>query len=301
MKIKDYFHFFRWKNLAIIILIQVLIKFVLFQKFELSTSLDDLHFGILVLSTIFIAIAGYIINDIEDIETDKINKPNKVFVSKKISIKKANSLFIIINSIGLLLGFYLSIYIDKSSFFVIYIIISLLLYRYAIDLKNRALIGNLIISFIVFLCVTLIILFDIVPATNNFNNLAQLEVTKLVLILAGFAFFLTLLREITKDLEDKKGDEKINANTLPIALGDKKTKNILIFISLIPLIGINYFAFTLYINNLYLAIFLTFFISLPLLYFLLKIKKANTKKEYSSLSNLLKIIMLLGVLSIFLF
>ncbi|NOQ92904.1 MAG: prenyltransferase, partial [Flavobacteriaceae bacterium] len=104
MKLKDYFNFFRWKNLMIIILIQVLIKFNLFQKFELSTTLDNIHFGILVLSIICVAIAGYIINDVHDVEADKINKPNKVYVSKKISVKKANNLFVIINSIGLLLG-----------------------------------------------------------------------------------------------------------------------------------------------------------------------------------------------------
>ncbi len=301
MKLKDYFNFFRWKNLLIIILIQVLIKFVLFQKFELSTALDNLHFGILVLSTICIAIAGYIINDIQDIEADKINKPNKVYVSKKISVKKANNLFVIINSIGLLLGFYLSIYINKNSFFIVFIITSLLLYRYAIDLKKRLLIGNIVISIVVFLSVVLIILFDIVPATNSFNSFIQFEVTKLVLLLAGFAFFITLLREITKDLEDKKGDSKINANTLPIIFGDKKTKTILMLIALIPFMAIGYFAFTLYPNNLFLAVFFIAFISLPLLYFVFKIKRANTKKEYHNLSSLLKIIMLFGILSILLF
>ena len=301
MQIKDYFNLFRWKNLIIIILIQVLIKFVLFQKFELSTTLDNLHFSLLVLSTIFIVIAGYIINDTQDIKADIINKPNKVFVSKKLSITKANNLFIIFNSIGLLLGFYLSIHINKNSFFIIFIIISLLLYRYSISLKKRLLVGNLVVSLIVFLGVILIVLFDIVPVTNSYNNQVQLQVTKLVLILSGFAFFLTLLREITKDLEDKKGDVIIDANTLPIAFGDNKTKIILIFISLIPLIAINYFIATLYPDNLYLIFFLIAFVSLPLLYFVLKIKMAKTKKDYHNLSNLLKVIMLFGTLSILFF
>ena len=86
MRIKDYLTFFRWKNLLIIILIQFLLKFVLFQKFNLSTSLNNLHFYLLTFSTICIAIAGYIINDINDVRADEINKPNKVFVGNKISL-----------------------------------------------------------------------------------------------------------------------------------------------------------------------------------------------------------------------
>jgi len=301
MKLKDYLHFFRWENLLFIVLIQVLIKFILFQKFELSMALNNLHFAILVIATICIAIAGYIINDVQDIETDKINKPNKVFVSKKISKKKANNLFVIFNSVGLLLGFYLSIYINKNSFFIVFLITSLLLYRYAIDLKKRFFIGNLVVSFIVFLSVVLIILFDIVPATNNYNNQAQWHVTTLVLVLSGFAFFITLIREITKDLEDKKGDKHINANTLAIYLGDNKTKNIIVLISIIPFAVISYFAYTFLTNDLFLALFLIVFIALPLLYFMFKIKKANTQKEYGKLSRLLKIIMLFGIMSILLF
>ena len=108
MQVKDYFIFFRIKNLLMIILIQILIKYVLFTKFYLSLSLDDFHFSILVLSTVLIALAGYIINDLNDIRADKINKPKKVFIGKLITKQKADTLFLIINFLGLLLGYYLS-------------------------------------------------------------------------------------------------------------------------------------------------------------------------------------------------
>ncbi len=299
MRLKDYFVFFRWKNLLMIILIQLIIKYVLFQKFELSTSLDNLHFILLVIATIFIAIAGYIINDVQDIEADKINKPSKVFVGKKISVQNANILFIAINSVGLLLGFYLSIYIDKNSFFIIFILVSFLLYRYAIDLKKKLIIGNITIAFIVFLSILIVGLFDIVPVTNNYNKTIQFHVFKILLIVSGFAFMLTLLREIIKDLEDKKGDEKINAKTMAIVFGDKKTKNILVFLNIIPLIGICYIIYSLYKTNLYTSIYLIIFVSLPLLYFMFKITQSKTKKDFQKISNLLKFIMLLGILSIF--
>jgi 4-hydroxybenzoate polyprenyltransferase len=283
-----------------IILIQILLKFVLFQNFSLSLSLDNLHFIIFLFSILFIAIAGYIINDTHDIKTDLINKPNKVFVGKKISVNRANKLFVVFNSIGLLLGFYLSYYIDHNSFFIIYLIISLLLYRYAIDLKKRLLIGNITISLIVFLSVVIIVLFDIVPATNLYNNETQIQVSKIVLVYSGFAFILTLIREIIKDMEDIDGDSEMGCNSLPVVYGEKKTKIILSLLSIIPFLSICYFALITLKNDFYLRFYILLLIGIPLLYFMISIGRSNTKKELHKLSNLLKIIMLLGILSILL-
>lgn len=298
MTIKDFFIFFRWKNLLMIIIIQYLLKYILFQKFDVTTSLDTLHFFILVFSTVLIATAGYIINDINDISADKVNKPDKVFVGKKISINKSYNLYLALNFIGLLLGFYLSYSIGYVSFFTIFIITSLLLYRYAIDLKKRFLIGNLTISFVVFLSVFIVSIYDIVPVSNAYNNQIQIQVFLLVFIISCFAFFLTLIREIIKDLEDVNGDLKIGAKTLPIKLGQNKTKNILFYLSFIPLIAIIYFAFALYISNLLATIYLLIFVATPLLYFIVKVKKSITKNDFHNLSNILKIIMMLGILTV---
>ncbi len=298
MTIKDFFIFFRWKNLLMIIIIQYLLKYILFQKFDVTTSLDTLHFFILVFSTVLIATAGYIINDINDISADKVNKPDKVFVGKKISINKSYNLYLALNFIGLLLGFYLSYSIGYVSFFTIFIITSLLLYRYAIDLKKRFLIGNLTISFVVFLSVFIVSIYDIVPVSNAYNRQIQVQVFLLVFIISCFAFFLTLIREIIKDIEDINGDLKIGAKTLPIKLGQNKTKNLLFYLSFIPLIAIIYFAFALYKINLLSTIYLLIFVATPLLYFIVKVKKSKTKNDFHNLSNILKIIMMLGILTV---
>ena len=84
----------RWQNLLLIILVQVLIKYALFDAFNVLTKLDTLNFSLLVLATVLIAASGNIINDIYDIETDTINKPDKVIVWKSISEKTAFNLFI---------------------------------------------------------------------------------------------------------------------------------------------------------------------------------------------------------------
>ncbi len=301
MKINDFLNFIRWKNILLLVLIQVLIKYVLFSKFDTSTYLDNVHFFILVLSTIFIAASGYIINDIYDIKADIINKPEKVFVGNKISLKKANNLYFILNIIGLLLGLYLSYYIQNISFFIIYIVISFLLYRYAIYLKKKPLIGNIIVSFLIFLSIVIVAVFDLVPATNEYNQDEQSIVFLLLVKIASFAFMLTLLREMVKDIEDIEGDKKINANTIPIALGTEKAKKIILFTTIVTILGVVYFASTYFYINKLIFYYLLFFVALPLLYFLIKIRTAKTKTNYHKLSNLLKIIMLFGILTILLF
>ncbi len=301
MKLKDYLVFFRWKNLLMIVLIQLLIKYILFQKFHLSASLDNLHFSILILSSLLIAIGGYIINDVQDVQADKINKPEKVFVGKKISKERANKLFIFFNSFGLLLGFYLSYHIGKNSFFIVYIIISLLLYRYSISLKKKLLIGNFTIAFVVFLSLFIIVLYDLIPVTNIYNREVQLQVSNIVLVYSCFAFMLTLIREIVKDLVDMEGDSKINCKSLPIVMGQKKTKIVIAVMVIIVLIPLVYFALNWYYESIILSYYLLLFIGLPLLYLLFLLRKSNSKKAFKKISNLLKLIMLIGILSILLF
>ena len=297
MKLKDYLIFFRWKNILLIILIQVLIKFVLFQKYNLTVSLDIFHFILLVLSTVFIAIGGYVINDINDIKADEINKPELVFVGKKLPLKKANNLFLIFNSLGLLIGFYFTIYIQKNSCFIIYIIVSLLLYRYSTNLKNKFLIGNLIVSVVLFLCILIVPVFDLVPAANSLNREVQIHVFKIVLGISIFAFFMTLIREVVKDMIDVKGDKKVNANTFPISIGIKKTKIFVFLLSVLTLMALYYVAYSLYPTNRLVSVYLFLIVGSLLLLFVFKFVKANTTKDFYILSNLLKIIMLYGILT----
>ena len=301
MRLKDYFIFFRVKNLLMIILIQVLIKYILFAKFNLTLSLDNFHFSVLVLSTVLIALAGYIINDLNDVKEDNINKPQKVFVGKLVTKQRADNLFLALNFTGLLLGYYLSYSIDEISFFAIYIIASLLSYLYSIKLKKMLLIKNLIVAFLVFLSIFIVGLYDIVPATSAYNNQGQLDVFNLVLKISVFAFLLTFLREIVKDIEDLEGDKKVGIKSLPLVLSINKVKIIIFAIALLTLVLIDYFAFNLYKTKTIASLYLLIIVSIPLLYFMIKLKNAKKKLEFNKLSKLLKIIMLLGILTILVF
>lgn len=300
MTLKDYLVFFRWKNVLMILLIQFLFKYILFEKFDLQVSLDHLHFMLLALSTAFVAIAGYIVNDIHDIKADIINKPDKLFVDKKMTRIMAQNLFIGFNSAGLLLGMYLSYHIGHTSYFIIYVLTSLLLYEYAKHLKNRLLIGNILIATIVFFCILIIAIFDIAPVTSDYNLPAQGPVLKIVLLYGGFGFILTFLREVVKDVEDIEGDKAMQARSLVIVMGERFTKGVLLLISSVVLLTTCIFSIQLYGSHKPLSMYLGIMVSLPLLYSIFRISKARKKKDFHNISSLLKLIMLLGMLSLLL-
>lgn len=291
----------RWQNLILIIIAQVLIKYALFESFDVATTLDSLEFLFLVTITLCLAAAGNIINDIYDIETDSINKPNKVIIGKHISEKLAYNLFFTLNIIGIGLGFYLSHSVGKSSFFSIFVIISLALYVYASYLKGTVLFGNLLISFLVGMSIIIVGIFDLLPAIIPQNRVTQITFFKIVIDYAVFAFLINLVREIIKDIQDVDGDYKAGMNTLPIVLGRERANKIAFIVSMIPIGAVIYFMVTyLYKQQIAIGYFLVFVIA-PLIYVTIKIFGAEHQKHYQHISIVYKVVMLLGIFSLLLY
>jgi 4-hydroxybenzoate polyprenyltransferase len=298
----SFFNLIRWKNLLLIALVQLLIKYALLEPFEVVRfTLNDFGFSLLVIATLCIAAAGNIINDIYDVETDLINKPHKVIVGNSISEKTAFNLYIILTVIGVGLGFYISNLVGRSGFSAIFVIISALLYIYATYLKQTTLIGNLLISFLVAMSLIIVGLFELLPVITEQNRETQLTFFKIIFDYSVFAFMINLLREMVKDIEDINGDYKAEMKTLPIVIGRERALKVVFVISLIPLFAVAYYVIT-YLYKQYIAVgyFLIFSIA-PLLYFTIKSYSAETKKEISFLSVLLKFILFFGVMSMLLY
>ena len=295
----------RWKNLLLLALTQILVKFALFESLKndygLETTLTNLQFSLLVLATLCIAAAGYIINDIEDIEADLINKPNKLIVGKYISEKTATHLFILFNSLGVLFGFLMAYSIDKPRYFIIFVFTSILLYIYSTQLKHIILVGNITIAFLVSLSVLLVGVFDLIPAMNNSNNEIQIFFLKLTLDYTIFAFMINLLRELVKDIEDINGDYKINVNSLPILLGQVRATKIVFTLSLIPVFTLIFYLINNLYKQTYAIAYVLILIIAPLIFISIKLLSAEVKKDYKQISALLKIVMLSGVLSLLMF
>lgn len=284
-----------------IALVQLLVKYAFLESFGVNFGLTTPQILILILATICIAAAGNVINDIYDVETDFVNKPDKIIIGKSISEKTAYNLFIILNVIGVGLGYYLSQSVGRSGFFSIFVIISALLYVYASYLKQTFLIGNIIISLLVALSIIVVGIFELLPVITTENRQTLYTFFKIILDYSVFAFIINLIREISKDIEDIDGDYKAGMRTLPIIIGRERAKNILFALSLIPLFAVSYYVInSLYKNQIAVIFFLVFIIA-PLLYISIKSFNAKTKKDYHHISNILKLVMFFGMLSLLLY
>lgn len=296
----NYIKLFRVKNLLMIALMQYIIRYGFLKLQNVGLALNDWMFALLVLATVLIAAAGYVINDVYDIETDEINKPGKNQIGKTISEEMGFNIFIGLNIVALIIGFYLSNKIMKTSFLGIFIISSMLLYLYATSWKKIAIVGNLIIALLTAFSVLIIGMFDIIPAIYSENEALMKTLLSILFDYALFAFLVNFLREIVKDIEDINGDYNQGMNTLPILIGTQRTAKIsAIFGLAIVCILFWYINKNLMDNGLLIAtIYGLIALVAPLVFFSIKIWSAKTQKEFHLMSSLLKLIIFLGILFI---
>mgnify|MGYP001591786524 CR=1 FL=1 len=200
-----YIRLIRPVNLCIIFFTQLI--FVLkATDFQLSSIILP-DFFLIVSSIIFTTAAGYVVNDLFDIEIDKINKPLKQFIPKPISFKAAKIFYFVLVSLSLILAF-----LFGRSFLAMVIAVNILLYFYSQDLKKSVLFGNLLVSFLS----GMVVFTTTYACFNNANTFYALY--------SLLAFLMTMSREIIKDVQDMDGDEAHGAKTLPIVYGVRASK-----------------------------------------------------------------------------
>ena len=279
---------------------QYIIRYGFLKLQNVGLALNDWMFALLVLATVLIAAAGYVINDVYDIETDEINKPGKNQIGKTISEEMGFNIFIGLNIVALIIGFYLSNKVMKTSFLGIFIIASMLLYLYATSWKKIAIVGNLIIALLTAFSVLIIGMFDIIPAIYSENEALMKTLLSILFDYALFAFLVNFLREIVKDIEDINGDYNQGMNTLPILIGTQRTAKIsAVFGLAIVCVLFWYINKNLMDNGLLIAtIYGLIALVAPLVFFSIKIWSAKTQKEFHLMSSLLKLVIFLGILFI---
>jgi 4-hydroxybenzoate polyprenyltransferase len=239
-------------------------------------TLKDFHLLLLVASTVMIAAAGYIINDYYDVKIDYINKPERVVIGKGITRRYAILFHVVLSTLGILAGTFASWKIGIVNVMAVF-----MLWLYSNSLKRIAFVGNFTVALLTGLSILLV-------------DFLYHAINPLIFIYAVFAFFMTLIREIVKDMEDLKGDNTFGCKTLPIVLGLRKTKFVIYII-----LGV----FTLIVvilNHFYSALpfaYYLLFLFVPLVLFLVWLIRADMKKDFSMLSSICKAIMLLGILS----
>ncbi|TDI78634.1 MAG: prenyltransferase [Bacteroidetes bacterium] len=285
-------------NLLLIILVQGIIKYGLLETLDVQVSLDNFRFRLLVFATVCIAAAGNVINDIFDVNIDRINKPQQVIVGRRITEKSAYNFYIILNILGVGVGFYLSNLLDHPGLAAVFIVISALLYVYATQLKSMFLLGNILISVLVASILLILILFDIFPAIDTELKESQVLSSQAILMYAGFAFFINFIREIVKDLQDIDGDKNGGRKTLPIVLGRRRTVNVVFVLGVIALLCVLLYTYFVLYNYQKVVLYFVFLVAAPILFFCIKAWNAENNKHFGVLSIILKVVMLTGICSI---
>lgn len=293
----------RYKNLLMIVLTILLTKYSLINETSFS-----LNFWLFLSSILFFSAFGYVINDIYDIKTDAINKPNKCIVENQISKKNAWILAISLLVLGTMAGLYVAISTNKLILTGFLFVPVFLLFLYSFYFKKIAVIGNLIISFCTSWLFVLVFTFEKTSFVYDsfwqaiigiFN---EIYLAILLIYYSVFAFTTTFIREIIKDIEDINGDYNTGMKTLPILLGIKRSRNIAIFCSLILFAILLFILKDLYVEDEFLlSIYTLLLIVLPLGNFIYQLWNFETKREFSYASNYLKFIMLFGILSMIFF
>jgi 4-hydroxybenzoate polyprenyltransferase len=311
----DFLRLIRFQNLLIVALTMILMRYAILRPILKALQVEMIDnpgvmvpmmlqtrwydFFILVVSTVFVTAAGYVINDYFDIRTDLINR-GSIIVGNTIPRRTAIMYHNIFNILGVVGGFYVSWRIGFLWMGVLFIMVSGLLYFYSVSYKRQFLIGNIVIAFLTALVPFLVVIFD-APSIYRYYSATAVSFAGVSLLFfwvggfALFAFLTTLIREIVKDIEDYEGDSTFGRNTLPIVAGIMASKivaDVLIAVTICAL----YIVWNRYINDKLTLAYLTLFISLPLVYAGFMTIRSNSRAGLHKASTVLKLVMLFGLL-----
>lgn len=299
----------RWPNLLIVSLSMVLILFFVIDPvlkvgwFE--GGLNPLQFSLLVISTLLITVGGYLINDFFDMQADSINKPGKNQVGKRFAVTRVQLFYWLFTIMGVLTGTVLSWMLNQLNYALIFVFAAGLLWFYSERYKCMPVVGNIVVAFLSALSFGLVWVFEFFALGQNPDAFASVQanfplVNHFVLIYMGFAFVVSLLREVVKDIEDIEGDERYGCNTFAVAYGENRSK----LLSLI--IAAAGFFFSIWLQWFFyeagFMILLGYFIAIDVLFIIiiLWLLQAKRKSDFRRLSGFIKLIMVIGILSMIL-
>lgn len=311
-RIVDYLRLVRFPNLLIIFATQYAIRFGIILPFLKQVGLDlymsERLFFMLAIATVMIAAAGYIINDYFDVKLDYINKPKQIVIGKSLSRRFAMFWHIIINAIGISLAFYVAWKINHPLLVFIQLGSAGLLWYYSVKFKKQVLIGNVIIALLTALVpftagyYEIAVMHDHMGEAPNYIGLRSMlfdiqYILSWVLGYSIFAFLLSLIREIVKDMEDIEGDKAFGCKTFPIVFGIDKSKRLANFLVIFTSLWILALVIVQLISSDYISMaYFSLFLLLPLIVTSIRMAKAQSKRDFFILSQGIKIIMLFGIL-----
>ncbi len=268
----------RGYNILIVVIAQYLTSvYILAHDKPLKKVLFDVNLLMLVLASAATIAAGYIINNFYDSEKDLINRPNKSKLDRLISQNTKLSFYFVLNFAAVIMASYVSF--NAVLFFSFYIFS---IWFYSHKLKKLPFIGNLTSAVL-----TILPFFAIFLYYKNFETV--------IFVHAVFLFLMISMRELTKDLENMKGDLLLNYKTIPIVYGEKASKIMLTLLIVLTSVPVYLLLRRFDVGHMDLFFYLSVIL---LLIFLLLLWKSKTKTHYLILHNILKFIIVAGVFCI---
>ncbi len=280
LKFFSLFSVVRGYNILVVVIAQYLASVYIFAHDKpLKVVLLDVNLLMLVLASSAAIAGGYIINNFYDSEKDLINKPRKTMLDRLVSQNTKLSFYFVLNFLAVIFASYVSF--KAVIFFAVYIIA---IWFYSHRLKKQPITGNIVSAI---LAVTPF--FAIFIYYQNFE--------RVIFAHAIFLFLLISMRELTKDLENIKGDLALNYRTVPVVHGEKMSKQMLTVLSIFTIISAIMLILFFKIGHMYYFFYLSIIL---LLLYLIILLKSNKKNHYLILHNILKFIIVLGIFSILL-
>ena len=262
--------------------------------------LNPLHFFWLIVSSVLIAAAGYIINDYFDVNIDRINKPKKLIIQKIISRRYAIAWHFFLSVAGIAIGFYLDLTTHVTLLGLSNLICAFLLFIYSVSLKKQLLSGNILISLLTAWTVLVVTWCEarfLFSATVSISRIIRITV-----LYAGFAFVISIIREAIKDMEDIEGDFRFGCKTMPIVWGVNASKiYTAVWITILAIALLLLQIYVLQFRWWFTALYCLLFVFIPLIDVFRKLFKARTAADFHKLSSTVKFIMFTGILSMIFF
>lgn len=306
-----YFHIIRPVNLVIIIATQLLLRFCVIEVYldlsDLEPVLAYTHLALLVLSTVLIAAGGYIINDIYDRKIDAAANPDRILPVHEITTGNAWKYYGVLTGLGIAAGIYLAFVVDFLILGLLFPAVAMMLWLYSARYQKKVVLGNVMISLLSAMVILVLWLFEFFALNSDPIKFvdAMKQIVIIQRIVAGyaiFAFFVSLIREIVKDIEDREGDKSGGYLTLPVVYGVVPAKRLAVIIHLFTMAFLGLALVYLYQSNL-MFVFWYLAVAVLLLFFFVfyQLVMARSEKDFHFLSNAYKLIMLAGILSMQLF
>lgn len=290
----------RLPNLFFIALSQVLFQFCIYHNlYKDHIPEGDLSsFILLMLASLLIAAAGYIINDYFDINIDEVNKPGRMVIDKVINRRWAIAWHFMLSITGIVLTVLALPVLQKWYLVLANIVCVALLWFYSTNFKKNLLTGNIVISLLTAWTILIIFFskFELGDALGQGGS--NYRFFRLAILYAGFAFIISLIREAIKDMEDMPGDARYGCRTMPVVWGINATKVytavwLVVLIALLIVIQVYILQFRWWLPVTYCITAIIF----PLVIVLFKLRKSSTTKEFHQLSTMTKLVMFTGILS----